>query len=263
MRLSLPSLVSLAVVAYAVANVVHEGLGHGVACVALGGVPKALNAVYFDCGEERLGGLAVRLIAAAGTGATALLAWAAWALQRKATGNARWFWWLLGTVCTQQAAGYLLFSGLLGVGDWAKVVDGLPAGVFLRLTLALVGATAYLGVVRGSLERLVPLLGSGVDRQQRANRLLLVSYFTGGALYVAAGVLNPESPMLVLISAAAASLGGTSGLTWMGSLLDRPLFAPRGGEPVELRASPAWLVAAVVTGAVFVGVLGRSVVFVK
>jgi hypothetical protein len=39
----IPTLVAIAVVAYAVANVVHEGLGHSGTCVLVGGRPIVLT----------------------------------------------------------------------------------------------------------------------------------------------------------------------------------------------------------------------------
>jgi len=47
------TVVSIAVLAYALANILHEAIGHGVACVALGGKPLVLSSLHFDCGENR------------------------------------------------------------------------------------------------------------------------------------------------------------------------------------------------------------------
>ena len=49
--LDLPTVIAIALVAYALTNVAHEGLGHGGMCVAMGGEPLVLNAVYFECGR--------------------------------------------------------------------------------------------------------------------------------------------------------------------------------------------------------------------
>ena len=51
------TLVAIAIVAYALANVIHEGLGHGGTCVAVGGRLTALSAVHAECAAEgrRLG----------------------------------------------------------------------------------------------------------------------------------------------------------------------------------------------------------------
>ena len=67
---SIPDLLTvpaIALVAYAAANVSHEAVGHGGACVALGGKPNVLSSIHFDCGEEAISALARRGVAAAGT----------------------------------------------------------------------------------------------------------------------------------------------------------------------------------------------------
>src|SRR5215510_8483656 len=67
---SLPDLVTvtgIALVAYAVSNVLHEAVGHGGACIALGGKPIALSSVHFECGQEAMSAFARRGVAAAGT----------------------------------------------------------------------------------------------------------------------------------------------------------------------------------------------------
>jgi hypothetical protein len=58
----------------------------------------------------------------------------------------------------------------------------------------------------------------------RARQLTLVPYLTAGVLSCAAGALNPVGPLLILISAGAASFGGNSGLAWMWTLLYGPRF---------------------------------------
>ena len=66
-RIDLPTLIAIALVAYAITNVSHEGLGHGGACALVGGKPAGINAVYFDCDESMLGPAAIKWISAAGT----------------------------------------------------------------------------------------------------------------------------------------------------------------------------------------------------
>jgi hypothetical protein len=62
-----PTLVAIAVAVYALANVAHEGLGHGGACLLAGGEPRLLDAAFFDCGEDALSLSRRCWIAAAGT----------------------------------------------------------------------------------------------------------------------------------------------------------------------------------------------------
>ena len=75
----LPTVTAIALVAYAASNVLHEAVGHGGACLALGGKPLVLSPVHFECGEQAMSALALRGVAAAGTivnftiGALALL----------------------------------------------------------------------------------------------------------------------------------------------------------------------------------------------
>jgi hypothetical protein len=111
-----------------------------------------------------------------------------------------------------QGTGYWLFSGLAGGGDWAAVIDGLAPAWPYRVALAAGGAAGYWLAIRLALRALDPFVGSGDDRVARGRTLMLLPYLVGGALYCAAGMLNPLSPDLVLTSAAAASLGGTSAL---------------------------------------------------
>ncbi|MEZ5312849.1 MAG: hypothetical protein R2862_03915 [Thermoanaerobaculia bacterium] len=257
------TLVAVAILAYAVANVSHEGIGHGGVCVAVGGVPRTLNAIYFDCDRTGLDTAAGHWISAAGTLVNFLLAGVAGlALHLGSFRSARWRYFLTLTwmVNLLQATGYWLFSGVGGIGDWNAIVAELPGYGFWRAGLALAGLTGYWLVIRASLRRLEPFLGDGDDRLGRARTLTLVPYLTGGALSIAAGALNPESPMLVLISAAAASLGGTSAFAWMYTLLrDRQRFPPLGGVPEGVPRSMAWIAAAAVAALVFVAVLGPGV----
>src|SRR5437588_11398532 len=63
----LPTVTAIALVAYAASNVLHEAVGHGGACLALGGKPLVLSSVHFECGEQAMSALAIRGVAAAGT----------------------------------------------------------------------------------------------------------------------------------------------------------------------------------------------------
>ena len=129
-----------------------------------------------------------------------------------------------------RAGGYFLFSGIGNIGDWAAVVAGWQQTWAWRMGLVALGIVTYLFLfVPLSLRELRPFLGKDANiRVRRARQLTLVPYLTGGFLSCAAGALNPVGPLLILISAAAASFGGNSGLAWMWTLLHGPRF-PSGG----------------------------------
>lgn len=260
-----PTLVAIAVVAYALANLVHEGLGHGGACLLAGGRPLALSAIHFEEDPGTLDAVGEKWLAAGGTIANIVvggLALAALRAARRASTAWRYFLWLLMTVNLLQAAGYWLFSGLGNVGDWAGVIEGWTPHWAFRLGLAVLGGAAYWGVVILSLRELAPFLGGGAGRWRHAVPLTLVPYLAGGILYVAAGIPNPVGWQLVLISAAAASFGGTSALAWMAQLLrdqaQRPGFD---GPATSLPRSVGWLAAGVVVALLFVCVLGPGIRF--
>ncbi len=261
------TVIAIALVAYGLTNLIHEGAGHGGACLLVGGRPQMLNAVFFQCDETGLAPAAIRIIAAAGAILNVVVAAGLMALRRSAarwTASAQYFRWLLVALNLLTAFGYLLFSGIGGFGDWAVVIDGLPGAAGWRILEAVLGALLYFVVAPRVLWRgLVPFLGEDApERVRRAGTLTILPYWFGGALYVAAGLLNPEGIQLVLLSAAAASFGGTSLMVWFFTLRARR-SARETGYPAALGIppSPRWIAAALATVAVFVGLLGRGIAF--
>jgi hypothetical protein len=255
-------LVAIACVAYAIANVAHEAIGHGGACLAVGGRPVAVSAVHFEGDVEGLPPSARRRQAAGGSLVNLVLGVACLAPLRRRTKAtpARYFLWLLGTLNLLQAFGYGLFSGIGGVGDWAVVVRGREPVWAWRLGLAALGGAAYWMTIALSLRRLLPMIGDAPDRLARAVTLTVVPYVAGGLLYVAAGLLNPHSLRLVAISAAAASFGGASGFAWMAQLLRDTRAYPPSREPaLALGPSPGWRLAGSLVAAAFILVLGPSI----
>ena len=269
--LHLPTVIAIALVAYALTNIAHEGVGHGGMCLAMGGEPKVLNAVYFDCGRGSVTDAGSRWISAAGTLTNlAFAAGTALLLRARLVGAAtgRYFLWLFLTLNLLQAFGYWMFSGIGGIGDWNAVVADSPNYALWRIALAVAGTAAYMFVaVPIALRGLVPFLGagnpnSGPGRLAPAVKLTVVPYIAGGVLYVAAGLLNPESPMLVLISAAAASFGGASALAWMAQLLRNRERYPPGAAPAEsIARSWPWLFAGAIVALFFIAVLGPGIRF--
>lgn len=261
-NIDVPTLIAIALAAYAITNVVHEGLGHGGMCLLVGGRPLELSAVYFDYDHTTVSESGAKWISAGGTLANLVLAALAW-VGLRATGRAntpgRYFLWLLMTVSLLQATGYWLFSGLAGVGDWVKVIAHQEPLVLWRLLLATAGGVGYYLSLRLSLSALNAFLPIGEGRLVLARRLMFVPYVAGAALYILAGLLNPVSPILILISAAAASLGGTSGLAWSHNLLrNQARFAPIQGTPLTIPRSVPWLATGTVVAMVFIVVLGRT-----
>jgi hypothetical protein len=255
---------AIAVVAYALSNVVHEGLGHGGACLLVGGRPEELNAIFFECSIEGLQSSARRWLAAGGSLANLAVAALAWLALRTLPGRwgrARHFAWLMLAVNVLQPFGYLLFSGVGGIGDWAVVTLGLQPAWAWRLGLTVLGAVLYFWVApRFLMPELERFLGAGAEERARRSRMLtLVPYLVGGTLFVVAGLFNPHGFSLVLISAAAASFGGTSLLAWYPDLWARRVPGRADHLALGVPRSWAWLLLGAIVLGVFVGVLGPGV----
>ena len=249
------TVIAISVVAFAITNVVHEGGGHGGACLLSGGQARLLTSVNFDCSFDS------RFISAGGTIANLImgvLGWAALRAAKRASGALRFFLWLLMSINLMTAAGYWFFSGTANIGDWSDVIRGLHPAWAWHVALAVFGLVTYSLVVWFALRELRPLLSDRDLRRGGAKDLTIVPYLTGGLLHVLSGLLNPVSMWLVVISAAAVSFGGTSGLAWMTQYL-----RPRSSETnrVALRRSWEWIAAGCVVTALFIGVLGPGVKF--
>jgi len=90
---------------------------------------------------------------------------------------------------------------------------------------------------------------------------MLTSYFTAGILSCIAGALNPVAPLLILVSAAASSFGGHSGLAWMWTLLLGPRIPGSELQMLEIERSGGWMIAALVLAVAFIAGLGPGVKF--
>lgn len=253
------TLAAIAVVAAVIADFIHEGLGHGGMCLATGGHPLALSTVHFACSAEP------RLVAAGGTLANLVFGSLFWMAMRvvKRAATWRYFFWLLMTFNLFEAGGYFLFSGVGNIGDWTAVVAGWQPAWVWRLGLVALGAITYFFLfVPFCLREMRVFLGNDAKiRLRRAWRLTLVPYFASGILSTAAGALNPVSPVLILISAAAASFGGHSGLAWMPSLLRGSRIANTELQMPEIERSWGWVIAAVILAILFIAKLGPGVTF--
>src|SRR3954470_3444391 len=93
-RAHLWTTISIALIAYAMCSVIHEGIGHGAACLLSGGTPAAMSSVHFDCLNEN------KWVAAGGTLANLLFGLVFWTASRAVTRSSHWryFFWLAMTI---------------------------------------------------------------------------------------------------------------------------------------------------------------------
>jgi len=258
-QLDLLTIVAIAIAATVITDLIHEGLGHGGMCMATGRQPLVLSTVHFECSAD------TRLVAAGGTLANLVFGAFFWVAARGVRRIASWryFFWLLMTFNLFDAGGYFLSSGIGNFGDWAMVVAGWQPAWVWRVGLIVLGTVTYfLLFVPLCLRELRPFLGrDAAIRVRRARQLTVAPYLTGGILSCIAGTLNPVGPLLILVSAAAASFGGKSALAWMWTLLRRPRISSGELQMPEIERSWGWIFAAVILAVLFIAGLGRGVRF--
>jgi hypothetical protein len=168
--------------------------------------------------------------------------------------NRRYFLWILAALNLLPGAGYFLFSGIFGFGDWNEVIRGLPHHAALRLGMTVGGAALYLLVVRLLAVAITPFL---VDRSSY-NTVGRLPYYAAGVFSCAAGLFDPLGIKLLFVSTLPAAFGGSSGLMWADSLVPRTTDA-RGDLFVQ--PDRAWWIAALVIGVAYVAILSPGVRF--
>jgi hypothetical protein len=246
-RLDLPTVIAIAAVCHIAATVVHEALGHGLVALAFGAHVQHVSSVDLAYDESTVGAIPNRIIAAAGplanivAGALALVLASRWT---PASGAHRFALWLFGHINLWIGAGYALALSFASFGDIQAIVAGLPMPLAFRVALTAAGLAVSIWTGAHAARTLMPFVGVGADRGSRAIRLTLVPYLTMGLVAVTAGALNPDSPMLIVISAGAASFGGNAFLAWLPQWMRRA----RGGdaEPIGIERSRSWIGVALV-----------------
>ena len=266
-KVDLLTLIALSAFSFMAATALHEHGGHALACALLGGHIKELGAFYVDCSYELLSGMGNRLVALAGPLMSLIMGViGGFVFERASKSNPqlKYFLWHFAVTNLMVAAGYVLFSGLAGIGDLGTGQDGVfyqaqPEWI-VRVGLAILGAASYYGVIRVAMRMMDTFIGgAGPERVHRAQMLALVSYLTGGAVAVLIGLLNPHGFLIVLVSSMASSLGGTSGMAWMMQLLDRN--KDTGEMPFRMERSWGWIAVSAVFLLAYAYLFGPTIYF--
>ena len=245
---SIVTVLAVALVAYAACDMIHEALGHGVACALTRGVTAlSISTVAVQTSSQS------RWVAAAGSIANVIAGALLLLLthRRARFDSFTYFLWLLGTLNLLNGLGYLFFSGLTNTGDWSVVVAGRKPEWLWRGGLALVGALTYVRAVKVAASTLARL------RPGEARRLTLPPYIAGGLLLVAGAAMNPIGQSLIWLSGVSSGFGAMAGLLYVPRLVGTAAHPSQDNGALPFRAG--WLVAAALTAALFVFVIGPGI----
>ena len=262
------TLIAVSALAYIAEAALHEHAGHGATCLAVGGRLTEAGAFYVSCDDRFLTPLAIRLVELAGplmSLLTGLVCLTALRYVDRHRPTATYLLWLLGSLGMMSATGYALFSGITGLGDLGTgpdgAFDGIPTPGLARVVLAIGGAYAYRRAVIWSVRKLEPrLLGRDTAEVRVARRTAWTSYWTGAVVYLGIGAFNPQGWIILLTSAMASSMGGTSGLLWMMQRIDRSPEAAGGaaGPGLHFGRDWRWIAAGAAVTTLYAIVLGPT-----
>ena len=252
-RSNLPTVIAAAVLAYAASSIAHELIGHGTGCLLTGVKPILLSSIILQsAGGNRIvdgGGPIANIVF--GVGAFYLF------LRRAEFTAFSYFLWLFAAFNLLVAAGYLFWSGVMNVGDWAFVIKGLHPAQAWRTGIAITGALAYVAVVRWLARSMIKLVKEGKIGRGDVPRLIFPAYFASGALAVASAALNPISSRLIWTNGFSGSFLAFLGLLRVPSLVGQRTVEGSGGQPIPF--SRAWVILGVVVAIVFIVVLGPGI----
>jgi hypothetical protein len=238
----------------ALANVLHEGVGHALLALFTGAQSGVISTVAWSSGYDS------RVVAAGGTLvnlAAGLICWLALRGSKNFSVQTRYF--LLTSLAFNAftGTGYFFFSGVTNFGDWQVVIAPMHPYWMWRTLLVVVGIGAYYAAIVVVGRALVRYVGVSLDDPSRYRKLTFIPYFSAALLLGAGGLLNPIGIQLVWESALPGAAGADCGLLWMRYYISKRTV-PEWGSP-DIRRSCPWVIAAAVVSLAFIFVLGRGI----
>lgn len=243
-RIDVLTLIAIAAFVNVTATIIHEAFGHGLAAAIFGAHIIHVTSVDLSYDEHALNAVQNRIVAAAGPLANVVAGLLVLVFAGRVSARApvlRYLLWLFGHANLFVAGGYAMALSFASFGDMNAIVSGLPASLAWRIALTILGVAISASTLLHAARTLVPFAGEETDRQRRAVILTAVPYLTMGVIAVSAGSFNPDSPLLIVISAAASSFGGNAWIAWIPAWMRRfhgteaqPLGLPRSFAAIAL-----------------------------
>jgi hypothetical protein len=239
---SYSTLGAIAAVAFIVACVAHEAIGHGGMCLAVGGRITLLTSVYFHCTN---GG---PLTDAAGPLMNLIAGAACWLLARNQPliSQTRLFFVLAMAFNLFWGAGYFILSAVTNTGDWSFVLRDLslePRWLW-RLLMGALGVVIYVRSARAVATHVPP------------GTPLVWLYLIAGMVSCVAALFYAGPALPAVREAAQESFGAAVGLLFLAYRKSKqPHALP---SPSLVAHSNAWLLSSALVTILFLLVLGRG-----
>ncbi len=245
-KIDILMVVSITIISYLFAQIIHEGLGHGGMALLFGAKIIQVTNTNLQYDPTGISLSASRVIALAGTLANVVVGiLALWFLRMPSikSANMRFFLWLFGHINLFKGFGYLLIT-FAPIGDWHDVAERLPSQTLWMIGLTLLGAVTSLGTFFYAAWTLDEFVGKDTDLRRRAFTLTILPYLVGGSVNVLATIVGLGITIFTF-TAALATFGGTFLMVWLGLAVGRPRpNTPL--EPVTPIRDTGWLIAGVV-----------------
>jgi len=233
---------AIAAVAYIVACVAHEVIGHGGMCLVVGGRVTLLTSVYFRCTK---GG---PLTDAAGPLMNLIFGIVCWSLARTRplASQSRLFFVLTMAFNLFWGAAYFIFSAVTNTGDWAFVIRDLslePSWMW-RLLMGVLGVVIYVSSARAVATHVQP------------GTSLVWPYLSAGLVSCIAALFYFGPVLPAVREAAHSSFGANIGLLFLAYRRSKqPYTSP---SPGLVAHNNGWLLFSVLVIMIFFLVLGRG-----
>jgi hypothetical protein len=247
---SIVTIAAIGLLAYASADIAHHALGHGAACLALGGQVISLSSNYVNCS---LRGAAIDLSGPFASLAIGLIAMCAARFVTHASSATRLFCILVAAFNLMWFALQLAFSAATKTDDWAWAMHQYHIAEPIRYGMVAVGALAYIFTLRASAAQ----MSLFAHPRSRAQTIALTAWLTAGAIACATTVFDHNAGATLLRRALPQSLGLSIGLLFVPARAAR-MASPDGAQAI-LAFSIHWTVAAVIVAAASMLLLGPGI----
>jgi len=245
------TIASLGLLAYASADIAHHVLGHGGACLALGGSIVSLSSVFVNCS---LHGATIDLAGPLANLALGLAALLVAGVARPTATPTRLFWVLVAAFNLMWFSGQLVFSVATGTDDWAWAMHRFSIGAPGRYGLIAVGALCYFVTYFFAAAGMVNLS----HPRARARRIILIVWLTAGVTACATAALDHDAVRALLLQAMPQSFLLSIGLLWVPA---RAASRSTNTSPAAaVSFSVRWVIGAAIVGVASILVLGPGMI---